>query len=227
MKKFFTKISFKNLFSLLILISLIIFFWNTIPLYPVKLFVVLLHEISHGIAAVLTGGGIASIQITMDQGGVCYTYGGIQFIILSAGYTGSLILGGILLLASSRKNISRTVISICGVLIFIIGVIYVSNFSGKIFTLAFSTLLIFSGYKAPEAFNNFILKILGLTSMLYAVIDILSDTVYHNISGSDASKIGELYFGNSFFWGIIWTVISLFFFVKFLFKASEKSAARG
>ena len=30
--------------------------WNTFLIYPIKLFVVLTHEISHGIAAIVSGG---------------------------------------------------------------------------------------------------------------------------------------------------------------------------
>ena len=40
------------------------FLWNTAFVYPLKIFVVLLHEISHAVASVLTGGGIEK----MDDG---------------------------------------------------------------------------------------------------------------------------------------------------------------
>ncbi|MBN1501225.1 MAG: M50 family metallopeptidase [Spirochaetes bacterium] len=222
MKLNFNKTDFRKLSLFIILIILIIVFWNTFPLFPVKLFVVLLHEISHGIAAVITGGGISSISVTLDEGGMCYTYGGSQFLILSAGYLGSMLWGGLILLLSSRYNFDRQLAGIIGVLLFITGIIYVSNFTGKIFTLGFSALLIFSGYKAPDMFNDIILKIFGLTSMLYALIDILSDAVFRTSPESDASRLGELYFGNSIFWGLLWVSAGIYFFIKFLFISSEK-----
>ena len=40
----------------LVLAAVSIFFWHSIVLYPVKLFVVLMHELSHALAAILTGG---------------------------------------------------------------------------------------------------------------------------------------------------------------------------
>ena len=49
--------------------------WGTPVVYPFRLFVVFLHEISHGIAAVLTGGQIVSIAMG-NAGGVCFTRGG-------------------------------------------------------------------------------------------------------------------------------------------------------
>ena len=70
------------------------FMWNTSLVYPLKIFVVLLHEISHGIASVLTGGTIERITLDPRQGGACYCGGGNNFLTLSAGYLGSLLWGG-------------------------------------------------------------------------------------------------------------------------------------
>ena len=43
--------------------------WDTFLVYPFRLFVVFLHEISHGLAAVATGGRIVSIGLSFDEGG--------------------------------------------------------------------------------------------------------------------------------------------------------------
>ena len=86
------KFRFLLLFSALF--AAIWFFWDTSFVYPLKLFVVLLHEISHGLAAVLTGGEIQAVEITPQQGGVCRCPGGNVFFTLSAGYLGSLLWGG-------------------------------------------------------------------------------------------------------------------------------------
>ena len=40
--------------------------WDTFVVYPFRLFVVFLHEISHGLAAVATGGRIVSIGLSFD-----------------------------------------------------------------------------------------------------------------------------------------------------------------
>ena len=42
------------------------FLWDTWLVTPLKLFVVLLHEISHGLMAVATGGAIEKIVVTPD-----------------------------------------------------------------------------------------------------------------------------------------------------------------
>jgi hypothetical protein len=45
--------------------------WGTFIVTPLKIFVVLLHEISHGAAAILTGGGVIKLEISAQQGGLC------------------------------------------------------------------------------------------------------------------------------------------------------------
>jgi len=63
--------------------------WDTRIIYPLKIFVVFLHEVSHGIAAVAGGGSIAGIQISSNQGGVCQCGGGIRFVTLREAYRGA------------------------------------------------------------------------------------------------------------------------------------------
>ncbi len=51
------------------------------------------HEISHGVAALITGGGIVRIELDLRGSGVCYTQGGVRFIVSIAGYLGAAISG--------------------------------------------------------------------------------------------------------------------------------------
>ena len=51
------------------------------------------HEISHGLAALITGGSIIRIELNFNGSGVCYTGGGIRFIVAIAGYLGAAISG--------------------------------------------------------------------------------------------------------------------------------------
>ena len=79
--------------------------WDTVLIYPLKVFVVLLHEISHGAMAILTGGQIDRIVLDPYQGGACYCPGGSAFLTLSAGYLGSLAWGGLLLTLGQSKRV--------------------------------------------------------------------------------------------------------------------------
>ncbi len=51
------------------------------------------HEISHGVAALITGGGIDRIELHLRGSGVCYTRGGVRFVVAIAGYAGAALSG--------------------------------------------------------------------------------------------------------------------------------------
>ena len=51
------------------------------------------HEISHGVAALITGGEIIRIELDLRGSGVCYTRGGVPFIVSIAGYLGAALSG--------------------------------------------------------------------------------------------------------------------------------------
>jgi hypothetical protein len=56
------------------------------------------HELSHGIAALLTGGWVTRIQLRFNGSGVCTTRGGSRTVILLAGYAGAALWGGVIYL---------------------------------------------------------------------------------------------------------------------------------
>jgi hypothetical protein len=64
--------------------------------YPIRLFVTFIHESSHALVAVLTGGSVQSLTISMDTSGVVYsapssTIGAL--LTSSAGYLGTTAFG--------------------------------------------------------------------------------------------------------------------------------------
>lgn len=66
------------------------------------------HEISHGIAAILTGGKVVRIQLFANGAGLCTTQGGLSFFISFAGYAGATIWGwGIYKLASAHQRVAQ------------------------------------------------------------------------------------------------------------------------
>jgi len=66
------------------------------------------HEISHGIAAILTGGKVLRIQLFANGAGLCTTQGGISFVISFAGYAGATLWGwGIYKLASAHQKAAQ------------------------------------------------------------------------------------------------------------------------
>ncbi len=183
--------------------------WDTFLVYPLKVLVVLLHEISHGLAAVLTGGSIDRIEVNSDGSGVCYTLGGSRFVTLSAGYLGSMGLGALILVGASRSRSDRPLAAGVGVVLVAITLLFVRNAFGFAFGLAFGAALAAAAWKLPARVADTALKIIGLTSCLYAILDIKSDILDRPGIGSDADMLAEYTRIPTLVWGALWILAAL------------------
>jgi hypothetical protein len=200
-----------------VLFAAILFFWNSPVVYPVKIFTVVLHEMSHGLAAVITGGKIVKIEISPLIGGACYTAGGLQMAILPAGYLGSMFFGCLILLLAARTNLDKLISMIIGIVLLLLTIFFVRTQFGIIFCLTFGIAMIVIGRFAPLAVNDLLLKVIGFTCALYAVIDIKEDLISRTVPGSDAYQMSKLIPLPPVAWGLIWAgiaVVAVFLTVK-------------
>ena len=185
--------------------------WETPAIYPMKIFVVMLHEISHGIAAVATGGTIEKIVLDPQQGGACHCPYGNAFITLSAGYLGSLLWGvAMLQTAGSRRIPKQPVVFLMGAAVATLSVLYVRNGFGFLFGLGFGGALMASAWLLGPKISRIVLTVLGLTSCLYAILDIKSDVLDRPHLRSDAAMLAEMTPGiSTTTWGLAWIAVAL------------------
>ncbi|CAK0902014.1 unnamed protein product [Prorocentrum cordatum] len=212
---------------LVALVVLIVLLWDTVVVYPLKLLVVFLHETSHGIAAVLTGGSVDHIEVSSQEGGVCYTIGGNRFLTLSAGYLGSTLWGGLILVLASRTLYSRFTSMGLGVMTGLIGLVFVRPFLsfGQLFALAAGAALFASGHYLSDRFNDLLLRVIGLTSCMYAVLDIKSDVLERPEARSDAAMLAEVTGIPTVLWGLLWISVAAVAVGYFVTQASKPQAA--
>src|SRR4051812_35459608 len=78
-------------------IALMFIPFASVVTYPCNLFVTLVHESSHALATVATGGSVVSLTIRPDTSGLTLARGGSRLITLCAGYTGATLFGALLL----------------------------------------------------------------------------------------------------------------------------------
>lgn len=211
----------KTIGILLAMFALAAIFWNTYLIYPIKLFVVVLHEFSHGLAAVLTGGRIVRIEIDPRIGGVCYTAGGVRLIVASAGYLGSILWGGLILLIAVRTKHDNILGMVIGGLLVLLAALYIRNLFGFLFTIGFGATLALISYAAKNALVDLVMKFLGMTSCLYVLIDIKEDLIDRTNIGSDADAIARLLGSQSLSLtvGVAWIGIAVCAFGFFLWLA--------
>lgn len=190
--------------------ALLWLFWESPFVYPLKVFVVFLHEISHGMAAVATGGSIQQITLSPWLGGACYCPGGNAFITLSAGYLGSLAWGGVILEAGRRvgRHADRLV-EVMGAGMILLTLLFVRGAFGFAFGLLFGTGLLLVARRLSADRNRLLLTVLGLTSCLYAILDIKSDVLDRPHLPSDAHMLAELTGVPTVAWGVLWIAAAL------------------
>jgi len=195
--------------------------WESPLMFPLKVFVVFIHEISHGLAAVLTGGAIESIRLTANEGGLCVTRGGSRFLTLSAGYLGSLFFGSLLVLAAARSRRDRALVALLGLLLLAVTLLFVRTAFGFAYGLAVSGALILAARKLPESVSDAILKVLGAMSCLYAVWDIASDVLLRDVPESDAQALARLTGIPALLWGLLWIGVAIVVTALTLWKSAR------
>ncbi len=186
------------------------FLWDTVFVWPVQMFVVLLHELSHGLVALATGGSIREIGLSPDQGGFCRCPGGNAFLTLSAGYLGSLAWGALFIeLGRLGGRASRILLGVLGAVILVLAFTTVRSVFAIILCLSAGAALILAGFRLRSAGREVLLTALGLTSCLYAVLDIKSDILDRPGLPSDATALAHMTGVPAVVWGLAWILVSL------------------
>jgi hypothetical protein len=207
--------------GLLLLITAVAlaWFWHSPLLYPLRILVVLFHELGHAVTALATGGEVLEIGLGSNEGGHCVTRGGWRFLILNGGYLGSLVAGLILLALSRARRASRGLVVTLGVLVLGVTLALVRPVLGFGFGYGLLTGLALTalGTKAPAAVNWWFLRLVGVFSVLYALLDVRDD-VFRNaeyVGASDATMLAELTHIPAFVWGGGWILVGLGLLVVF------------
>ena len=189
--------------SLLILSAIII---SAIPLVhiPFTWVSVFFHEISHGMVALLTGGSVDKIKLHLAGSGLCYSSGGIRFLILQSGYFGAVFWGVIIYMIAGKvksKNANIIIYTILG-LIAISCILWGRDVITWIILLILFTLffciLKLKTWKSGKIF----LKVIGI----YILLDAIKSPLYL-IDGrhyGDGSKLADLTHIPEIIWVVIW-----------------------
>jgi hypothetical protein len=187
-------------------------------LYPFKIFSTWIHEMSHGFAAILMGGGVAKLLIYPDTSGLAYTYtDGSSFkqgFIASAGYTGTAVLGMILLLFR-RTHRGPTIGTIgLGVAILFSCMIYVRNIFALVFLPIMAVVFIVCAWKLKAVHVGYLYSFLAATCSFNAVDNIselFGGVGYVNgeEAEGDASAVAQKWGGIGVMWASLWLIFAL------------------
>lgn len=172
---------------------LMFLFWHTPYMMPLKVFVVYLHEISHAIGAVVTGGDVLSIAIHWDESGYTETTGGNFLAIATSGYIGSILIGSIMLHAGLSGRGGRFVSIPLGIVLLIFTLLVPQTLALPVFiTGIFWGLFILLSGLWIEKINRAVLFFMGGLTSLYSLYD-LGDFFRGQIEYTDAGIIANYY----------------------------------
>lgn len=153
---------------------------------PIKLLAVSFHELSHGIAALLTGGRVFGFAIVPAGAGVTMGIGGNMFLILIAGYLGSVLWGAALYYVSCKWDAKYALMTLVAV-IFGSAFLGWANSQTAFFGLGSLVIMLFL-FKTPDFVQVFFVRLVGSACCLYAPLEILGDVVR---MGGAPSVLGE------------------------------------
>ena len=179
--------------------------------YPFELFNTFVHEISHALAALLTGGSVQRFEIYPNGSGVALVRGGITWIVASAGYLGSALVGSGLLLLVSRGVTPRTVLLVLGVGLLVMCVLFVRNIFGIVAGIGLTAALIGAATQLPPRLSAALLLFLTVQMCLKA-LDSLWDLLRISSSShrtSDAQIMRQVTGVPAIIWALLWSMAAL------------------
>lgn len=195
--------------QLLLLTTFVFALWQTPAVVPLKILIVFFHEASHATATFVTGGEVVSLSVSPNQGGLVVSRGGSRFWTLTAGYLGSLLIGVSLLIGATRSRADRKIMALCGVMMLVIAGLYVREIFALAFVIGTGIAMLLSARFLGHNVNDLMLRVIGLTSMIYVPYDIFSDTITRSHLPSDARMLAQEFGGTPQIWGVLWIAISL------------------
>ncbi|KAF8920635.1 peptidase M50B-like-domain-containing protein [Mucidula mucida] len=212
--------SFARTSKQMISMSVVIFgVWNVPGLRnlinPLKLFTIGLHEMSHIIAAVLSGGRILRITIDPHIGGATIVEGGRPGFILPAGYIGSTLFGGLFVLAGWDTLVAK-VMSFVLAIGLLMPLRLVRDKFTILLTIFYEGLLIGFWFVDHASALRWYCLFVGMMNILYVIWDVADDRFFHKNNDSDTTQF-EIMFPRipQHVWATLWIMFSLIVLVGF------------
>ena len=191
---------------------------------PLQVFETLLHEASHALACVFTGGWVSGLTIVEDgrgHGGLTFCHGGMPFIYSQAGYIGETLWGCLLIALARFPKISRGILIGLGVVMALVSVFFMpgtmfvehrwlEGLGSMLWGLILSGFFIVTGYKLSDRFAHILLLFIAVQSCLSSLTDVsvLLLPMPPN-TWSDATNMQNLTGIPAICWGLGWMLFSV------------------
>ncbi|MCU7919523.1 MAG: M50 family metallopeptidase [Candidatus Thiodiazotropha sp. (ex Epidulcina cf. delphinae)] len=191
--------------------------------YPFGWFETLFHELSHGLAAIFTGGSIESIALDLDGAGLCATSGGNGFLILVLGYTGSALWGSLVYLSVSlaKAGSAKIIALILAIIVVFVSILWARD----IITLGILLVIIGLFYAAylygSHQSTRYFVEFIGIYVVLNAIRSPLSLVDGRDIG--DGGALSEMTRIPEIIWIMIWSLFAVACLMLLYFRSVKNS----
>jgi len=186
--------------------------------YPFRLLLTLVHELGHGLAAIITGGDFGRFVVYPDGSGLAYTAGGWRLLVIPAGYLSVALFGAGLILLGRSRRWGRIALALIGALMMFFSVRYGAPtiFAGEVGAglltvvsgLVFGGVLLWVALRARPGWVFFLLHLLAIQAALAALSDLIGlvglSAQFFNAPANDAQSMAAITFIPAVFWAILW-----------------------
>jgi hypothetical protein len=205
-------------------------------LYPFKLLATWLHELSHGLAMLITGAGFERVLIYRDTSGLAFPTYRVEDIgqsfIAAAGYMGTPLWGAVLLVITPSSRAARWALVVLSALMAVTAVTVVGNDFGEYAVLAMSGVVFACALVVPGRWRVLVAHFIAAQSCVNALLDIRvllrpQQVVNGQSTGlSDAHAMAIATFGTTDTWAVwLWAIVWLAWSLLCLFVAIRLSGS--
>jgi len=170
------------------------------------------HELAHAIMAIITGGEPDYIHVYADGSGVTPVMGGNVFLVASAGYPGTAILGASLIIAGKTpENSSKLLKTLAITLLISLITLIRGDIVGIISAMVWIPTLWLLSLKLKGENLQFASQVLGVQmcfTAFQALLTLLSISATSNIP-TDAQILQQTTWIPDIVWASLWTLFSL------------------
>lgn len=198
---------------------LIVWFAGQIPVLgkPFRLLATWVHELGHGLGAIISGGSFEQMIITPRFSGLAHTFSGSDFervVVLLTGLLGPAIAGGLMLILTRRFGHSRPALLILAAALFATLVLWAGDNFTRISVLGFALVVSVIAVKASPLIRSVSAHIIALAFCLNAVADFSyffmnSSSLEINGGKSDTTALADIIGGPHIFWALVPSILSI------------------
>jgi hypothetical protein len=186
-------------------------------LYPFALLGTWVHEMGHGVAAMLVGGSFDRLVLYQNLGGTAYSSGvGTlgRAMVAGGGLLGPALAGGAIILLGSREATARWVLAGLAIAVALSLVLVVRNLFGWVSLAVIGAALGLVAFYAPEIVRVFAAQLIGIQFCLasWGTLDYMFTRDFvrdGQVIHSDTQEIAEVLLLPYWFWGGLIAVTSV------------------